>query len=92
MQLQMLVFWNGFLVLFFNVSCCYEYLFGTKSCNDYLDSIPGAVLATAIVRGGFRRNNLLEINMIQTTGAAKVFASVAIMPQMNVSWIGAVVI
>ncbi len=30
--------------------------------------------------------------MIQATGAVGVFASAAIMPQMNVSWIGVVAI
>jgi len=62
-----------------------------KPCVAASASIPEMTfLATAIVRGLFRRNSLLEINMIQTTGTARVFASVAIMPQMNVSWIGAV--
>jgi putative OPT family oligopeptide transporter len=64
-----------FLALFFGV--VFSMLFAAT--NTYLGlkvgmtvsaSIPGAVLATAIVRGLFRRNNLLEINMIQTTGSA----------------------
>lgn len=58
------------------VGCLFAILFG--AANTYLGlkvgltisaSIPGAILATGILRGVLRRNNILEANFIQSIGA-----------------------
>lgn len=58
------------------VGCLFTILFG--AANTYLGlkvgltisaSIPGAILATGILRGVLRRNNILEANLIQSIGA-----------------------
>ena len=58
------------------VGCFFAILFG--AANTYLGlkvgltisaSIPGAILATGILRGVLRRNNILEANLIQSIGA-----------------------
>lgn len=58
------------------IGCLFTILFG--AANTYLGlkvgltisaSIPGAILATGILRGVLRRNNILEANVIQSIGA-----------------------
>lgn len=58
------------------IGCLFAILFG--AANAYLGlkvgltisaSIPGAIMATGILKGVLRRNNILEANMIQSIGA-----------------------
>ncbi|MGF7057410.1 OPT family oligopeptide transporter [Brassicibacter mesophilus] len=58
------------------IGCLFAILFG--AANTYLGlkvgltisaSIPGAILATGILRGVLRRNNILEANLIQSVGS-----------------------
>lgn len=58
------------------IGCIFAIIFG--AANAYLGlkvgltisaSIPGAIMATGILKGLFRRNNILEANMIQSIGA-----------------------
>ncbi len=58
------------------IGCIFAIIFG--AANAYLGlkvgltisaSIPGAIMATGILRGLLRRNNILEANMIQSIGA-----------------------
>ncbi len=58
------------------IGCLFAILFG--AANTYLGlkvgltisaSIPGAIMATGILKGVLRRNNILEANMIQSIGA-----------------------
>lgn len=58
------------------IGCIFAIIFG--AANAYLGlkvgltisaSIPGAIMATGILKGLLRRNNILEANMIQSIGA-----------------------